>query len=177
MEPIGASEIEQLFKTRMGAAILSSHVDIYENGKRKKKLQTVWLRVPRDKLREAVSIVIEMQSPAHLAVASGSDLGNDIEVLYHFQVFWGFKRESTVSVTIGTTCPKSDPHLPTISDIVPGAVITEREKQEFLGIIIDGIPDPRRLFLAESIPEGKHPWRKDGKGVQDLVRNVHEGGD
>jgi membrane-bound hydrogenase subunit beta len=177
MEPIGADEILQFFKTRMGAAILSSHVDTYENGVRRKKLQTVWVRVPRESLLEAVSLVMEMQAPAHIAVASGTDLGDDIEVLYHFQVFWGFKRESTVSVTIGTTCPKSDPHIPTISNLVPGAVITEREKQEFLGIIIDGIPDPRRLFLVDNIPDGKHPWRKDEKGVQDMVRNVHEGGD
>jgi membrane-bound hydrogenase subunit beta len=177
MEPINGNEILNLFKTRMGKAILSSHVDTYLNGVRKKKLETVWVRVPRDKLRDAVSLVLEMQNPAHIAVASGSDQGNEIEVIYHFQVFWGFKRESTVSVSIGTTCPKSDPHLPTISDLVPGAVITEREKQEFLGIIIDGIPDPRRLFLVDNIPEGKHPWRKDEKGVQDMVRNVHEGGD
>ncbi|MFO7618775.1 MAG: NADH-quinone oxidoreductase subunit C [Thermoplasmata archaeon] len=177
MEPIGANEIEQLFKARMGNAILSSHVDIYEMGKRRKKLQTVWLRVPRENLRDAVAIVAELQSPPHIAVASGSDLGDDIEILYHFQVFWGFGRESTVSVTVGTTCPKSDPHLPTISDMAPGAVITEREKQEFFGVIIDGIPDPRRLFLTESIPEGMYPWRKDEKGVDSLVRDVHEGGD
>ncbi|MDG6221205.1 MAG: NADH-quinone oxidoreductase subunit C, partial [Candidatus Thermoplasmatota archaeon] len=62
----------------------------------------------------------------------------------------------------------------TISHIVPGAVITEREKQEFLGITIDGIPDPRRLFLTENLPEGLYPWRKDETGVEHLVRNVHE---
>ncbi|MDG6221552.1 MAG: NADH-quinone oxidoreductase subunit C, partial [Candidatus Thermoplasmatota archaeon] len=115
MKPMNGEDVLALFQKRMGSDIISSHVDVYLNGVKKKKLETVWIRVPREKLLDAVKIVDEMQSPAHIAVASGSDLGDDIEVLYHFQVFWGYNKNTTISVTIGTTCPKSDPHLPTIS--------------------------------------------------------------
>jgi len=70
--------------------------------------------------------------------------------------------------------PKSDLTVPTISDIIPGAVFSEREKQEFLGVKVIGIPDNRRLFLPEDFPEGIYPWRKDETGVPDsMVKDLY----
>ncbi len=172
-----AETILERFREVLGGAIESSHIDRYENGKRKKKIEKIWLIIPRDRLRDAVAMVANLQSPPHLAVASGSDLGDRIEILYHFQVFWGFGSDTTMTITIGTTCPKDDPRIPTITDIVPGALITEREKQEFLGVVIENIPDSRRLFLTENVPEKTYPWRKDETGVEDMVKDVHKEGE
>jgi membrane-bound hydrogenase subunit beta len=43
--------------------------------------------------------------------------------------------------------------------LIPGALTAEREKREFYGITVEGIPDDRNLFLPEEATI--HPWRKD----------------
>ena len=77
-------------------------------------------------------------------------------------------------MNIAVELPKSKPEIETISDLIPGAVITEREKQEMLGVKVINIPDNRRLFLPEDFPEGVYPWRKNEKGMEKLIRNLHE---
>jgi membrane-bound hydrogenase subunit beta len=73
-------------------------------------------------------------------------------------VGWG-ERYGEATFTIRTMLPKSDLSIPTITDLLAGAQTSEREKIEFYGIDVVGIPDSRNLFL----PEGAtiHPWRKD----------------
>jgi membrane-bound hydrogenase subunit beta len=108
----------------------------------------------------------------HLAVIAGNDLGTEIELLYIFSVFYGTKFGEYM-VTIGITLPKSDLTVPTITDLIPGALISEREKQEFFGITVTGIPDDRRLFLPDEFPRGVYPWRKDETGiVPELVKDL-----
>jgi membrane-bound hydrogenase subunit beta len=34
-----------------------------------------------------------------------------------------------------------------------------------IGVIVDGIPDGRRIFLPDDFPEEVYPWRKDEKGI------------
>ena len=109
----------------------------------------------------------------HLAVVSGNDLGETIELIYHFSLYFGI-RLGEISLNIAVHLPKTDLTIETFSDLIPGAVITEREKQEMLGIIIKGIPVNKRLFLPNDFPEGVYPWRKDETGPQKLVRNLHE---
>ena len=77
-------------------------------------------------------------------------------------------------MNVAVDVPKSKPEIETICDWIPGALITEREKQEMLGVKIIGIPDSRRLFLPEDFPEGVYPWRKNEKGMEKLIRNLHE---
>ena len=60
--------------------------------------------------------------------------------------------------------------------MIPGALISERELQEMLGVKIKGIPDSRRLFLPKEIPRGVYPWRRDSKGLGKLVRNLNKDG-
>jgi membrane-bound hydrogenase subunit beta len=68
------------------------------------------------------------------------------------------------------TLAKNDLRIPTITDIIPGALFTERETQEMMGVEVIGIPDKRRLFLPDDFPDGVYPWRKDETGPQDLLR-------
>ena len=77
-------------------------------------------------------------------------------------------------MNISVELPKSKPEIETICDYIPGALITEREKQEFLGVKIIGIPDDRRLFLPDDFPKGVYPWRRDETGPDKLYRNLHE---
>jgi Ni,Fe-hydrogenase III large subunit/Ni,Fe-hydrogenase III component G len=54
-----------------------------------------------------------------------------------------------------------DPHLDSITDLIPGANWSEREHRDAIGVTPDGHPDPRRLLLADDWPAGVYPLRRD----------------
>jgi NADH-quinone oxidoreductase subunit C len=65
-------------------------------------------------------------------------------------------------------------HLPSVTDLWPGAEWPEREVFDMLGVRFDGHPDLRRILLWESYPA--HPLRKDyplrGRGERDNFRVI-----
>ncbi|MGB9006057.1 MAG: NADH-quinone oxidoreductase subunit C, partial [Candidatus Aminicenantales bacterium] len=63
----------------------------------------------------------------------------------------------------GVLADQTRPHLPSICSVIPGAVFYERELQDMFGIVVDNIPDPRRLVLPDDWPEQNFPLRKDWK--------------
>jgi len=136
-----------------------------------KPVYDVWLVVDRGGFHDAVAHLCAKFDP-HLSVISGDDLDNEVAFNYHFSAGWG-ERFGEITFTIRTVVPKSDFRLPTICDLLPGAQTSEREKHEFFGLEIEGIPDDRNLFLPEEATI--HPWRKDleaetAKEVKRLVK-------
>jgi NADH-quinone oxidoreductase subunit D len=89
-----------------------------------------------------------------ISTITGIDLGDAVELNYHF---WCGKAE----VTIRTRVPEPRPEIETITDIVPGAALYEREVFDLLGVKFLGHPDLERLILPESWPKGQYPLRKD----------------
>ncbi|MCD6383475.1 MAG: NADH-quinone oxidoreductase subunit C [Thermoplasmata archaeon] len=144
--------------------------------KKKKEYKEIWLKVKRERFHELVEWMSKIQVP-HLAVASGRDAGEEIELIYHFSLFYGI-RDSEVSLCVKVSLPKEDPVIDTITDILPGALITEREKQEMLGVKVKNIPDPRRVFTSDELPEGYYPWRNDNdpEVEKELVRDLSKEG-
>ena len=65
------------------------------------------------------------------------------------------RRRIRVRVQVAAT----DPALPTITPMYPGAEAMEREAMDMFGIVFEGHPDPTRILLPEDW-EG-HPLRKD----------------
>jgi NADH-quinone oxidoreductase subunit C len=65
------------------------------------------------------------------------------------------KRRARIRVQV----PESDPNLPSIFDVYPGADAMEREAFDLLGIRFSGHPDLTRILMPEDW-EG-HPLRKD----------------
>ena len=95
-----------------------------------------------------------------------------MDLTYHFYIYWGIPHEE-ILVTLTVSLDKTDLKVPTITGIIPGALTSEREKQEMLGIEVVGIPDGRRLFLPEDFPQGVYPWRKDATGIPaDMVKEL-----
>jgi membrane-bound hydrogenase subunit beta len=114
----------------------------------------IFLKVPPDALVAAVTVLRDKHGFTHLSTISGVDKGETFEVLYHFA-----GPETTVHVR--TEFPRSNPHVESITPVIPGAILYEREVQDMFGIVVDHIPDPRRLLLSDDWPEGQHPLRKD----------------
>lgn len=52
-------------------------------------------------------------------------------------------------VTVRASVPRSEPKVPTISLVIPGANWHERETFDFYGIIFEGHPDLTRILLPE----------------------------
>ena len=152
------------FKSAFGNGLKGGEVRSALSGSLKTPRYSIWLRVERALLRPAMQHLIAIAYP-HLAVIAGNDLGDEIELLYILSVFLG-KKHGEYMVTIAISLPKSDLVVPTIADLLPGAVFSEREKQEFFGITVENIPDGRRLFLPDDFPLGVYPWRKDETGIQ-----------
>lgn len=161
-----AEQLEKEMKAAFGDAIIASRVQERKVGKHSHS--SLWLRVKRETLRPSVELLI--QKRAQLSVISGTDNGDNVELLYHFAV--GGPVEE-IMCNICVSLPKTDLTVPTITDLVPGAVLTEREKQEFFGIDVIGLKDKRRAFLADDLKKA-HPWIKDDKETCKFARNVHE---
>jgi membrane-bound hydrogenase subunit beta len=165
-------QVADLFRQRFGAGIQDIRVAERREGSKKRPNHNIWIDLDRDLLKPAIQVLIDLHFP-HFSVISGIDTGDAVKLIYHFSIFYGNPgKECTVS--LGVILPKNDLTIPTISDLIPGTVFSEREKQEFLGVTIRDIPDGRRLFLPEDFPEGVFPWRKDETGVPDsMVKNLY----
>lgn len=161
------------FKDEFKTKIKDTRIEKRKSGSKKTEYVHIWMRVDKSVFKNVVKHLMTLQEFPHLAVTSGSDMGKTIELIYHFSMYYG-TRNQEVSLNIAVEVPKTNPTIETVSDLIPGAVITEREKQEMLGVKIKGIPDNRRVFLPDDFPEGVYPWRKDETGPQKMVRNLHE---
>lgn len=164
-------QVADHFTGKFGDLITDVRVLEWGEGVKKVPKRSIWMRITREKIVDAVRELTTIDYP-HLGVISAVDTGDLIELLYHMQIFFGGRHEE-IEITFTVQIPKSDPHVPTISGVIPGAVYTEREKQEMIGVIVDGIPDNRRIFLPEDFPDGIYPWRKDEKGIPEtMIRHL-----
>jgi len=168
---LSPSEIIDLYKAAFGTGILDAKITERGEGVHKIKGYNIWIRLDKNLLKPAIKKLMDIRFP-HFAVIAGSDLGDEIELLYILSVFYGTKFGEYM-VTFGIRLPKTDLTVPTITDLIPGALLSEREKQEFFGITVTDIPDGRRLFLPDDFPQGVYPWRKDETGIKpEMVREL-----
>ena len=103
---------------------------------------------------EAAVAAGEEPPPAAVPVEQGELPGDALEVVYDFNHY-----ETLCRVTIRTRVPRSQPEVPTISQIYPGANWHERETHDFFGITFVGHPYLVPLLLPEDADF--HPLLKD----------------
>jgi len=123
------------------------------------------LRMPRprkayillkpERHRDAISLLLKKVEDTELSTITGVDLGNEIELNYHMAC--------AGTVTLKTRVPKEKPVTQTITDILPGANLYEREVFDLLGVVFEGHPNLERLLLPEIWPQGNYPLRRDWK--------------
>jgi membrane-bound hydrogenase subunit beta len=164
---LSVEEVAERIRAACGEGIRDVRIDDWHEGASKVLSRSLWIRVDRDRFRTAVQQLLPIHYP-HLGVISGNDIGEHVELLYHFFIYYGH-RHRQILVTLAVPVPKTDPTIPTITDLIPGALTSEREKQEMLGVTVTGIPDGRRLFLDDDFPAGIYPWRKDATGIPESM--------
>jgi formate hydrogenlyase subunit 5 len=104
--------------------------------------------------RDVLKAMIDADEKTAIVTITGIDLGANIGVYYHI-------RTSNAFVTIKAEVPKENPKIQTITDIIPGAIFSEMEVTDLLGVTFENHPCPGRLVLPDTWPEGVFPLRKD----------------
>jgi membrane-bound hydrogenase subunit beta len=163
MNLLAPQEIADVLQAAAGAGFVSARCTEWAEGVKGRKSRQVWVKLARESLLPALRRLVEIQYP-HVSVIASADTGAQVELMYHFYVYWGIPHEE-ILVTFTVALDKTDLKVPTITGIIPGALTSEREKQEMVGIEVVDIPDGRRLFLPEDFPVGVFPWRKDETGI------------
>ena len=87
-----------------------------------------------------------------LSAITGLDTGERIEMLYHFELLGKF-------LTLRVPLDRKSPSIETITSIIPGAVLMEREIAEMLGVEVRNHPRPVNTFIADDY-KGPPPLRK-----------------
>ena len=134
------------FETRLKEAFPNSQVTLGSNGR-------FWVALTPGELIPAVIGLREKFSIVQLAVIVGEDVRDAFLGNY---IFTGEK-----VVVLQVRMDHEKPEVPTLADIVPGAIVYERELKDLFGINPVGHPDIRRQALPEDWPEGVYPLRKD----------------
>jgi len=107
--------------------------------------------------RDVIKYLQDKMDCYHLSVLQGVDNRTNFEVVYHF---WS---DRNGMFTVKVALPHDKPAIGTITDIVPAAILYEREVHDLFGIEFPGHPDMRRLLLNDEWPKDEHPLRKDWK--------------
>jgi len=172
-EQLTPEKIIKSFKDEFKTKIKDSRIEKHVAGSKKNELIHIWLNIDKSVFKKAIKHVVKLEKYPHLAVVSGYDMGKTIDLIYHFSIYYG-ERTKEISINITIELPKNNPVIETITDLIPGALITEQEKQEMLGVKVKGIPKDERVFIPNDFPKGVYPWRKDETGPDKMVRNLHE---
>lgn len=117
------------------------------------RTQRAFVTVKREKLRDAVKYLRDEEGFDHITTITGMDTGEELEVIYHLTT-------KDLSIALKTHAPYDDPRVPSITDLLNGAVLYEREVKDLVGIIPEGHPDPKRLILPDEWPDDVHPLLK-----------------
>jgi len=137
----------------------------------KEKIITV--EVPRERrifayikleaLKESIKFLKDMGFK-HLSTITGVDMEDGIELIYHLAL------DGSIELSLRLKVQKDDPRVPTITDIIPGAILYEREVHDMFGVNFEGHPDLSPLILPEKWPRNIYPLRK--KYALERLRNL-----
>jgi len=118
--------------------------------------------VSPDKLRVVVTGLIKLNLNIYSSTISVVDYINEgvIEVNYCLWVI-----DEKLMIVLRVRVPRDSPKVPTIHDIIPGALNGELEAYDLFGVVFEGNDKLRRGFLVplDIANQGVFPLRKDFK--------------
>lgn len=142
MSELGEAAIEKVRQAYDGVISETSEFGLHE----------VALTVPAEEIVAACKFVAE-NGWWHLSTISGQDLGEELELLYHFS------GDQPPCVTVRTRIPKGTANIASITPEVPAATMYEREVHDLFGVVFEGHPNLARLVLPDDWPDDVFPLR------------------
>lgn len=129
----------------------------------------IFVHVRKNAFRKAVRHLKEEENFTHISTITGVDVREEIEVIYHLS------RDGRIELSLKVRVPKDKPALPTITDLIPGATLYEREVHDLLGVTFEGHPDLSLLVLPEEWPPDVYPLRKEWT-IEKIQEKIMKGG-
>lgn len=126
----------------------------------------MFITINKTDFLKSMKKLVESEEFKHLSTITAIDVGSKIEVIYHLN-----RKDLLLSLKVET--PKKNPVLPSIVDLIPGAVLYEREVHDLLGITFEGNPDLSPLLLPDGWPSDVYPLRKE-MIPQDILKATEE---
>ena len=174
MEYMKPDEIVDLFRKKLNdSALIESRIENKTAGLKKNIYNVIWLKISPENLQSAVKLLCDISLYPHLAFISGNDIGEHIELIYCFSIYYG-DRSKEVSINLVIHLSKNAARIPTIINLISGAQTTEREIREMFGVTIEGLPDLPNIFLPQDFKKGVYPLRRDEKGAETMVKRKDE---
>lgn len=119
--------------------------------------RALMILVGKGSISRAIEVLSKISGgEVHLTTITGADLGgSDVELTYFLWLM-----PQRLRVIVKTKLPKNDLKIQSIVNIVPAAVLYEREVYEMLGVTFEEHPKLERLFLPEDWPKDVYPLRR-----------------
>jgi len=105
--------------------------------------------------REVFSYLVNDMGFLRICMITGFDEGENFAAKYHLT------DDKGIVFDLKTYIPKTNPVIKTVSDIISGGLLYERELVDMFGIKVEGLPEGERYPLPDGWPEGQYPLRKD----------------
>ncbi|MFH1459697.1 MAG: NADH-quinone oxidoreductase subunit C [Candidatus Omnitrophota bacterium] len=122
-----------------------------------KSVKRVYIEIKPQSLKKVATYLFKDRG-ARFNIASGVDLRDHMEILYHFTL-----EEINFLISLRVKLEKDNLEIDSLAPVFEAANWIEREINELLGINFKGHPDLRRLLLPDEWPEGVYPLRRDYK--------------
>ena len=120
------------------------------------KDRRVSVKIDPSRLKDVIR-TLKQEGFTHLSAITGLEVEDGIELLYHLS-------RGRVILTLSVKIPSDVAVVQSITDVIPGAALYEREIHDLLGVEFEGHPELKRLILPDDWPEGSHPLRKQKHG-------------
>ncbi len=154
------NEIVRKIKKLIGKNVLESEVP---------RPRRIFILIDKKVFTKTVRYLTKKMGFSHVSTITSTDVGKEIEVVYHLN------RGGTIELSLKVRAAKNKPVLPTITDLIPGATLYEREVHDLLGVIFDGHPDLSPIILPEGWPSDVYPLRKEWT-IEKIQKRIMKGG-
>lgn len=157
-------EVEKCIRDKFGDSVRDIEIRDHVGGiKNRTAFKHLWLTIDRDRFTDLVDAMMEIDF-LHFHITSGDDIGEAVQLNYHFSLFRCAERGNRLGMTVTVDIPKNDLVMPSLWSRIPGIEYSEREIREMLGIDFKGLPNKALIFLPEDWNEDIKPWRRDETG-------------
>ncbi|MCL0042179.1 NADH-quinone oxidoreductase subunit C [Thermodesulfovibrionales bacterium] len=139
--PIDAKDDIKDIAEELGGDLISAEI----------KGRSGFLLVKSESLIKVVNMLCKKHDARLITITGYDPATSELMVIYHFDI-----RGAVISVKVSVS--KQDPRLPSIVEITASANLYERETYEMIGIIFEGHPNLKKLFLEEGRDKPLRKW-------------------